>query len=65
MTCHIEAWELILYVRLSARNDGVGVGDVGVKEELIKVCFYLQAGLYESDENVKYIVECIKEAIVC
>ena len=34
-----------------------------VEEELFKVGFCLPAGPYVSDEDVKYIVECIKEAI--
>ena len=36
----------------------------GVEEELFKVGFCLPAGPYVSDEDVHYIVECIKEAIV-
>lgn len=36
----------------------------GVEEELFKVGFCLPAGPYVSDDDVKYIVECIKEAIV-
>ena len=35
----------------------------GVEEELFKVGFCLPAGPYVTDEDVKYIVECIKEAI--
>ena len=36
----------------------------GVSESLFKVGFCLPAGPYVSDEDVKYIVDCIKEAIV-
>ena len=36
----------------------------GVEEELFKVGFCLPAGPYVTDEDVRYIVECIKEAIV-
>ncbi len=35
----------------------------GVEEELFKVGFCLPAGPYVTDEDVHYIVECIKEAI--
>ena len=35
-----------------------------VEEDLFKVGFCLPAGPYVSDEDVRYIVECIKEAIV-
>ena len=35
----------------------------GVSEDIFKVGFCLPAGPYVTDENVKYIVECIKEAI--
>ena len=35
----------------------------GVEEELFKVGFCLPAGPYVTDEDVYYIVECIKEAI--
>ena len=35
----------------------------GVEEELFKVGFCLPAGSYVTDEDVRYIVECIKEAI--
>lgn len=37
----------------------------GVSESLFKVGFCLPAGPYVSDEDVRYIVECIKEAINC
>ena len=37
----------------------------GVSEDLFKVGFCLPAGPYVSDEDVKYIVDCIKEAIGC
>ena len=36
----------------------------GVEEDLFKVGFCLPAGPYVTDEDVKYIVESIKEAIV-
>ena len=36
----------------------------GVEEELFKVGFCLPAGPYVTDEDVRYIVESIKEAIV-
>ena len=36
----------------------------GVEEDLFKVGFCLPAGPYVSDEDVQYIVECLKEAIV-
>ena len=35
----------------------------GVEEELFKVGFCLPAGPYVTDDDVRYIVECIKEAI--
>ena len=36
----------------------------GVEEELFKVGFCLPAGPYVTDDDVRYIVECIREAIV-
>ena len=36
----------------------------GVSEAIFKVGMCLPAGPYVTDEDVKYIVECIKEAIV-
>lgn len=36
----------------------------GVSEEIFKVGFCLPAGPYVTDEDVRYIVDCIKEAIV-
>ena len=36
----------------------------GVEEELFKVGFCLPAGPYVTDEDVRYIVECIKNAII-
>ena len=36
----------------------------GVEEELFKVGFCLPAGPYVTDEDVEYIVNCIKEAII-
>ena len=35
----------------------------GVSEEIFKVGFCLPAGPYVTDEDVRYIVECIKEAV--
>ena len=43
---------------------GAPVYTNGVEEDLFKVGFCLPAGPYVSDEDVRYIVECIKEAIV-
>lgn len=37
---------------------------LGVTEEIFKVGFCLPAGPYVSDDDVKYIVESIKEAII-
>ena len=36
----------------------------GIEEALFKVGFCLPAGPYVTDDDVRYIVECIKEAIV-
>ena len=36
----------------------------GVSEDIFKVGFCLPAGPYVTDEDVRYIVDCIKEAIV-
>lgn len=36
----------------------------GVEEELFKVGFCLPAGPYVTDEDVHYIVDCIKEAVI-
>ena len=36
----------------------------GVSESIFKIGFCLPAGPYVSDDDVRYIVECIKEAIV-
>ena len=36
----------------------------GVSESIFKVGFCLPAGPYVTDDDVKYIVDCIKEAIV-
>ena len=36
----------------------------GIEEDLFKVGFCLPAGPYVSDDDVHYIVDCIKEAIV-
>ena len=35
----------------------------GVSEDIFKVGFCLPAGPYVTDEDVRYIVECIKEAV--
>lgn len=35
----------------------------GVEEDLFKVGFCLPAGPYVTDDDVRYIVDCIKEAI--
>ena len=43
---------------------GAAVYTNGVEEELFKVGFCLPAGPYVSDEDVRYIVDCIKEAII-
>ena len=43
---------------------GAPVYTNGVEEDLFKVGFCLPAGPYVTDEDVRYIVECIKEAIV-
>ena len=37
----------------------------GVEEEIFKVGFCLPAGPYVTDDDVHYIVECLKEAIRC
>ena len=44
--------------------EGAHVYTNGVEEELFKVGFCLPAGPYVTDDDVKYIVESIKEAIV-
>mgnify|MGYP002706425874 FL=1 len=36
----------------------------GISEEIFKVGFCLPAGPYVTDDDVHYIVDCIKEAIV-
>ena len=36
----------------------------GIEEEIFKVGFCLPAGPYVTDDDVRYIVDCIKEAIV-
>ena len=43
--------------------EGAATYTNGVEEEIFKVGMCLPAGPYVSDEDVKYIVECIKEAI--
>ena len=44
--------------------EGATVYTNGVEEDLFKVGFCLPAGPYVSDDDVRYIVDCIKEAIV-
>ena len=44
--------------------EGAPVYTNGVEEDLFKVGFCLPAGPYVTDEDVRYIVECITEAIV-
>ena len=44
--------------------DSAPVYSNGIEEELFKVGFCLPAGPYVTDDDVRYIVECIKEAIV-
>jgi dTDP-4-amino-4,6-dideoxygalactose transaminase len=36
----------------------------GVSEEIFKIGMCLPAGPYVSDEDVQYIVQCIKDAII-
>ena len=36
----------------------------GVSESIFKVGFCLPSGPYVTDDDVRYIVECIREAIV-
>ena len=43
---------------------GAPVYTNGIEEDLFKVGFCLPAGPYVTDEDVRYIVDCIKEAIV-
>ena len=44
--------------------EGAPVYTNGVEEEIFKVGFCLPAGPYVTDDDVRYIVDCIKEAIV-
>ena len=44
---------------------GTDVYTNGVEEDLFKVGFCLPAGPYVTDDDVHYIVECIKEAVGC
>ena len=37
----------------------------GVSEEIFKVGFCLPAGPYVTDDDVRHIVDCIKEAVEC
>ena len=37
----------------------------GVEEDIFKVGFCLPAGPYVTDDDVRYIVECIREAVSC
>ena len=43
---------------------GTDVYTNGIEEEIFKIGMCLPAGPYVSDDDVRYIVECIKEAIV-
>lgn len=43
---------------------GAPVYTNGIEEELFKVGFCLPAGPYVADDDVKYIVDCIKESII-
>ena len=44
--------------------EGAPVYTNGVEEDLFKVGFCLPAGPYVTDDDVRYIVDCIREAIV-
>lgn len=55
--------ELSLYCKQPVYA-GASVYTNGVEEELFKVGFCLPAGPYVTDDDVHYIVDCIKEAIV-
>ena len=44
--------------------EGAPVYTNGVEEDLFKVGFCLPAGPYVTDDDVRYIVDWIKEAIV-
>ena len=44
--------------------EGAAVYTNGVEEEIFKIGMCLPAGPYVTDEDVRYIVDCIKEAIV-
>ena len=44
---------------------GVPVYTRGIEEDIFKVGFCLPAGPYVTDDDVHYIVECLKEAINC
>ena len=48
----------------TTRYEGAPVYTNGIEEELFKVGFCLPAGPYVTDDDVKYIVKSIKEAIV-
>ena len=50
-------------VQMVQEGPNMAVYTNGVEEELFKVGFCLPAGPYVTDEDVRYIVECIKEAI--
>ena len=54
-------WKSMHKQPVYAEND---VYTNGVEEDLFKVGFCLPAGPYVTDEDVRYIVESIKEAIV-
>jgi dTDP-4-amino-4,6-dideoxygalactose transaminase len=53
-------WKPMHKQPIYAQND---VYTNGVEEDLFKVGFCLPAGPYVTDDDVKYIVDCIKEAI--
>ena len=44
--------------------DGCATYTNGIEEELFKVGFCLPAGPYVTDDDVRYIVNCLKEAII-
>ena len=52
----IQVWE--------GPNMSAYLGKEEVSEDIFKIGFCLPAGPYVSDDDVHYIVDCIKEAIV-
>ena len=60
----MTALELRWEVSAQTQHAGTDVYTNGVEEEIFKVGMCLPAGPYVSDEDVRYIVECIKEAIL-